>query len=446
MSKKRLYPLSRLEGEALVRVFWDARGRFQGARLEFPSWRGFEKLLLGRLAEEAPRLVTRICGLCPWMHHLASVRAVEACFGVHPPAPAQKLRELALLLAHYGDKVLHFCFLSLPDFWPEIPPEERHFWVLKEKAPTLLAEAAQARQEVQRLLEIIGGRAVHPVTAVPGGMTKALDPQEREDLLEGAWRLYRFALKLWQFAEKEFFKRWEEVAGEEASLQTGFLALRGAKGAFSLQEGQLCLMRPDGSTQEFPPERYAAYLAEHIEPWTYGKMPYAKVWGEGFSLDPENPLGIYRVNTLARINIAESMGTPKAQEALEDFRARFGRPAQATILYHWARLIELLFVSERIIQVLDDPLICAQEVWVKAHPRAGEGVGCLEAPRGTLIHHYETDAEGRIVRANLIVGTTHNTAPLNLEVGLWAQKIVAKRGWEELLYETLARRIRAYDP
>ncbi len=446
MSRKRLYPLSRLEGEALVRVFWDTRGRFQWARLEFPSWRGFEKLLEGRLAEEVPRLVTRICGLCPWMHHLASVVAVETCFAVNPPQTAQRLRELALLLAHYGDKILHFCFLSLPDFWPDVPAEARHFMVLREKAPDLLEEATRVRQEVQHLLQVLGGRAVHPVTAVPGGMTKALTPEERELFLEAAWRLYHFAIRVWQFAEKEFFKLWEKAIQEEDSLETGFLALVGEKGAFSLQSGRLRLMRSDGSWLEFSPQEYFKFLEEHTEPWTYGKIPYAKVWGEGFSLDPHAPRGIYRVNTLARLNIAEFMDTPKAQEALEDFRARFGRPAQATILYHWARLIELLFVSERIIQVLDDPLICSAEVWTKAEPKAGQGVGCLEAPRGTLIHHYETDEQGRIVWANLVVGTTHNTAPLNLEVALWAQKNSTQRGWDEFQFEFIARRIRAYDP
>ncbi len=438
--KKDYYLLSRLEGELRIKILQDAQGKLLRARLEIPSWRGFEVLLKGRLAEEVPRLVTRICGLCPWMHHLASVAAVEACFGVKVPPQVHLWRVFSLLVAHYGDKLLHFCFLALPDFL-QLKPSWK-FGALKEKAPDLFERALETRQIAQQILQILGAATIHPVTALPGGFSKVISREEYSFIRNKIANLFDFAFYLWEYAQRELFSRWEEEAREDSRIETGFLGLVDQRGLFSFWPGRLRLMRPDGSFLDFLPQDYQNFLAEHLEPWLYAKMPYARVWGEGIVLDPCRPRGIYRANTLARVNVADGFSTPRAQEALEDFRHRFGRPAQATVLYHWARLMELIYVAERLKEVFDKIPYPQDLKILPIRPRAGEGVGCLEAPRGTLIHHYQTDEQGRIVKANLLVGTTHNIAPLNLEVIKWAQE----QGQGPYDLDTIARRIRAYDP
>jgi F420-non-reducing hydrogenase large subunit len=217
-------------------------------------------------------------------------------------------------------------------------------------------------------------------------------------------------------------------------------------GAMNLFDGVLRLMKPDGSSRDFSYEQYVDFIGEHIEPWSYGKFPYARVWGEGFSMDLDAPKGIYRANTLARVNVAERMSTPLAQAELEQFRARFGRPAQATVLYHWARLIELLYACEKVVELLEDPQITDPHVRNEVTPAAGRGVGCVEAPRGTLIHDYSTDANGCITRANLIVGTTHNLAPMNMSVKQAACSLIRDGRVSESLLNQVEMAVRAYDP
>jgi F420-non-reducing hydrogenase large subunit len=205
-------------------------------------------------------------------------------------------------------------------------------------------------------------------------------------------------------------------------------------------------MKPDGSYVDFDAQDYADYLGEHVEPWSYGKFPYARKWNEGFSLDVDHPKGIYRANTLARINVADRMATPRAQAELEEFRSLFGRPAQATLLYHYARLIEEVYACERAIEILQDPEITDPNVRAKVEPKAGRGVGCVEAPRGTLIHDYSTDANGLVTRANLIVGTTHNLGPMNLSVKQAARALIHDGKVTEGILNRIEMAVRAYDP
>ncbi len=201
-----------------------------------------------------------------------------------------------------------------------------------------------------------------------------------------------------------------------AQLPAGFLGTVDEDGALRLYDGRFRLMRDDGTVTEFPPDQYDQYLSEHVESWTYGKLPYARCWNEGFSMDLDQPRGIYRTNTLARINVCDRIDTPHAQAELEEFRQRFGRPAQGTLLYHWARLIELVYACERSLELLRQDAILDTHVQSRAQPGAGRGIGAVEAPRGSLIHDYTTDEQGCIVKANMIVGTTHNLAPMNMSV------------------------------
>jgi F420-non-reducing hydrogenase large subunit len=229
-------------------------------------------------------------------------------------------------------------------------------------------------------------------------------------------------------------------------ITTGFIGTVDADGAHNLYDGRIRLMKPDGTFIDFDPQDYADYLGEHVEPNSYGKFPYARCWNEGFALDVDHPKGIYRANTLARINVADRMATPRAQAELEEFRSLFGRPAQATLLYHYARLIEEVYACERAIEILENPAITDPNVRAKVEPRAGRGVGCVEAPRGTLIHDYSTDENGLITRANLIVGTTHNLGPMNLSVKQAARMLIQGEPVTEGILNRIEMAVRAYDP
>jgi len=213
-----------------------------------------------------------------------------------------------------------------------------------------------------------------------------------------------------------------------------------------LYDGKQRLMHSDGSYEDFEAEQYRDYIGEQVVDWGYAKIPYAKCWQEGFSLDHEQPLGIYRANTLARINVCNTISTPRAQAELEEFRAAFGRPAQQTMLYHYARLIELLYACERTIELLEREDITETAVRAKVKPAAGKGVGIVEAPRGTLIHEYTTDEQGCITGADLIVGTTHNIGPMNMSVKQAAHALIKKGRYSPELLNRVEMAVRAYDP
>jgi F420-non-reducing hydrogenase large subunit len=262
-------------------------------------------------------------------------------------------------------------------------------------------------------------------------------------MAEESLELAKFSIA---FAKESIFPKYLDVVKSLGVITTGFIGTVNDKGALNLYDGKLRLMKADGSYQDFAYDQYTDYITEHIEPWSYLKFPYAKQWSEGFSMDLANPKGVYRANTLARINVCDHIDTPLAQAELVEFRQKFGRPAQLTLLYHWARLIELLYNAENAVRLLDDPDITSTETRVKVTPRAARGVGCTEAPRGTLIHDYETDADGMMTNVNLIVGTTHNNAPINMSVTQAAQSLIRDGKYDQGILNTVEMSIRAYDP
>jgi len=443
-----IQPITRIEGHARIAVHLDDGGNVADARLHVMAMRGFEKFIEGRPAEEVPRIVSRICGICPWQHHLASNKAVDGCFGAEPPPAGRKLRELMQVMSHISDKILHFFFLAAPDFvmGPESDVGVRNIMGIAKKAPELARQVVAMRYLGQMMMETFAGKVIHPVAGVPGGFSKPMLETERRRLLEDAWTLRDFAVFAMDYAKNQVFPAYAEEMAHLGEITTGFLGTVTEDGTFSLYEGRLRLMKPDGSIFEFSPTEYTDAIGEHVEPWSYAKFPYARVWGEGFSMDLEVPKGIYRANCLARINVADRMGTPLAQAELEAFRDRFGRPAQSTLLYHWARLIELLYACERTVDLLQAPEITDPRVRSAVTPKAGRGVGCVEAPRGTLIHDYSTDDNGCITRANLIVGTTHNIAPMNMSVKQAARSLITNGQIHEGLLNRLEMAVRAYDP
>ncbi|MDJ0804741.1 MAG: Ni/Fe hydrogenase subunit alpha [Desulfobacterales bacterium] len=443
-----IQPITRIEGHASIGIQLDDDGNVQDARVNIMSLRGFEKFVEGKPAEELPRIVSRICGICPWMHHLASNKAVDGCFGAQPTPAGHKLRELMQTIAHAEDKLLHFFFLAAADFviGPEADYAVRNVIGIVKANPELAQQVVKMRQMAKMILDKFSSKTIHPVAGVPGGFAKPLLEEERRDILAKMEKLLDFAMFTIEFAKKDVFPKYLDAIQTLGVIETGFLGTVDNDGALNLYDGKLRLMKADGTYFDFEAASYADYLSEAVVPHSYGKMPYAKCWNEGFSLDLDAPKGIYRANTLARINVAEKIATPRAQAELEEFRAAFGRPAQATLLYHYARLIEEVYACERAIEILKDPEITDPHVRAAVEPKAGRGVGCVEAPRGTLIHDYTTDDNGLIKSANLIVGTTHNLGPINMSVERAARDLIKGGAVSEGVLNQIEMAVRAYDP
>ncbi len=442
-----IQPVSRIEGHAKVTIQLDDTGNVQDTRVNVIELRGFEKFCIGRPVEEMPRITTRICGVCPWSHHLAASKACDAVFGVDPPPAGKKLRELCNSIAYMEEHILHFYFLAGADFvmGPDADPSVRNVIGIIGKVPDVARRVVRARHMAAKMLEIIAGKAIHPDASVPGGFSRPLLPSERDavrKMAEECFELAKFSIK---FAKENIFPQYLDAVNSLGVIETGFIGTVKDDGALNLYDGRLRLMSKDGSYVDFPYDQYTDYISEHIEPWSYLKFPYDKRAGT-FSMDLDHPNGIYRANTLARINVCDYIDTPLAQAELEEFRKNFGRPAQLTLLYHWARLIELLYNVENALRLLDDPEITSVETRKKVEPRAARGVGCVEAPRGSLIHDYTTDENGMLTNVNLIVGTTHNNAPINMSVKQAAKSLIKNGQYDQGILNRVEMAIRAYDP
>ncbi len=443
-----IQPITRIEGHASIDIQLDDSGSVQETKVNFMSLRGFEKFVEGKPAEELPRIVSRICGICPWMHHLASNKAVDECFGVTPTPTGHKLRELMQTIAHAEDKLLHFFFLAAADFviGSDSDYAVRNVIGIVKANPELAKQVVETRQMAKMILDKFTSKTIHPIAGVPGGFAKPMLEEERKDILAKMRKILDFALFTIEFAKKDVFPKYIDAIQTLGVINTGFIGTVDPEGALNLYEGDIRLMKADGSFVSFKAKDYADFIGEQVVPFSYGKFPYARCWNEGFSMDLDHPKGIYRANTLARINVADKMATPRAQAELEEFRSQFGRPAQATLLYHYARLIEEVYACERAIEILEDPEITNPDVRAKVTPKAGRGVGCVEAPRGTLIHDYSTDENGLITSANLIVGTTHNLGPMNMSVNQAARTLIKDGQVNESILNQIEMAVRAYDP
>ena len=441
-------PVSRIEGHAKVTIQLDDSGNVEDTFVNVVELRGFEKFCIGRPVEELPRIVTSICGVCPWSHHLASAKANDAVFGVEIPSAGRKLRELCNSIAYTEEHILHFFFLAGADFvmGPGADYRVRNVVGIAQANPEIGKKVVRARHLGAQMLNVVSGKAIHPVTAVPGGFSKPLTEAEKDKVLPLADEVLEFAKFAISFAKENLFSKYIDTVKTLGVIETGFLGTVREDGSLDLYDGKLRLMKPDGSYTDFAYEDYTDYIGEKVLPWSYVKFPYAKSWDEGFSMDLSAPKGIYRTNTLARINACDKIATPLAQAELEEFRNQFGRPVQYTLLYHWARLIELLYNAEYVVELLNDPEITSRETQVAVKPRAARGVGCVEAPRGTLIHDYEVDENGLITDVNLIVGTTHNSAPINMSVKQAATSLIKDGTYDEELLNKVEMAIRAYDP
>lgn len=434
----RLPSVKRIEGHGRISLFLDDGGRISDAHFDITEFRGFEKMVLDRMVWEMPLVTSRICGVCPVSHHLGAVKAVDALHGVEIPPAARLLRELLHVAGFAQDHALHFFFLAGPDFLTGDGSGSRDILGVIKGRPDLAAKAIRLRKTGQHIVKVVGGRASHPVAAIPGGMSKGITAAERDEMLAMVREGYEDALAAAQIARESTLRLLGEHEGYGRAPMP-LLGITGPEDAFELYDGPIAVMAEDGRIAErFAPAEYAEHIEERVLEYSYAKSPYL------VSRGPE--LGSYRVGPLARVNIAKSMPGDRSSALLSEFRAELGRPVHAILAYHWARMIELVAAWERMEQILTDDTVLSSDVRVKVERGPGVGIAAIEAPRGTLFHHYEADAVGRVTKANLIVATTSNVASLDAAV----YEAVRDTGRDQALSDASVRRmelgIRAHDP
>jgi F420-non-reducing hydrogenase large subunit len=305
-----IQPVTRIEGHAKVAITLDDAGNVADTKVHVQTLRGFEKFCEGRPVEEMPRTVCHICGICPWAHHLASSKAADACYGVTPPPAAVKLRRLMQSIAYVSDKILHFYFLAAPDFviGPDADAAVRNVVGIVQAAPEIAKQVVHMRHLGAKIIERFAGRAIHPTFSVPGGVSKPMTEAERKEILPQAQEMLEFCKFSMKFAKDNVFPKYLDAIKTLGVIKVGYMGTVTNDGALDFYDGKLRLMKPDGSYDDFAYDQYVDYIGEWVEPWSYQKFPYAKKWGK-LNLDLDNPTGVYRVNCLARINVADKMAT-----------------------------------------------------------------------------------------------------------------------------------------
>jgi F420-non-reducing hydrogenase large subunit len=446
-------PITRLEGHGKIDILLDDAGDVADAYLQVVELRGFERFCQGRPVEELPRITPKICGVCPGAHHMASAKACDAVYGVTIPSAARKLRELYLAAHIVHSHLLHFFALAAPDFVPGAGAEagERNILGLVATVGRDLGlEVIRARGFAQKIQGIIAGHPIHPVAALPGGMSRRLEESEREEIATMADALVAMA-------EKALVIFNDAVLGDEANAaavtgdtyyhETHYAGLVDPEGRVNFYDGEVRVVDPTGARiAQFAAADYLDHIAERVVEWSYLKVPYLKQVGFRGLVDGKDS-GVFRVNALARLNVADGMATPRAQAAYEALYEQFGtKPVHHTLAYHWARLIECLYVSEEVQRLARDPELTSPEIRTLPEGKPSEGVGVVEAARGTLYHHYQTDSRGLVKTANLIVATAQNNAAMNMSVKRAAQKLIRGGEVSEELLDRVEMAFRAYDP
>lgn len=446
-------PITRLEGHGKIEIFLDESGNVKNAYLQIPELRGFERFCVGRPAEEMPRITQRICGVCPTAHHMASTKALDDLWKVDPPVSAKKIRELFYSIFMLEDHTLHFYYLGGPDFvvGPKAPKAERNILgVLAKVGLEIGGKVIKIRRELRELMTMIGGKAVHPVLGLPGGVAKPIKKDEAERIKEVAKAGVEFAQFSLSIFNEVVLKNKEYVdliTGDVYYNTTYYGGLVDDNNKVNFYDGWLRFVSPSGKEYaKFKIQDYLNHIGEHVEPWSYIKFPFLKNVGWKGFVDGEDS-GVYRVAPLARLNAADGMATPLAQREYEKmYETLGGKPAHFTLAYHWARLIEALYAAENMHNLANDPDIIDPKVRTIPTATPEEGVGVVEAPRGVLIHHYKTDKNGIIEKANIIVATQHNSAAMNLGIQRAAKALIKGGNVEEGILNMIEMTYRAYDP
>lgn len=438
----RIDPISRVEGHGRVTIHLDEAGKVVAARFHVVEFRGFEKFCERRHFSEMPTLTERICGICPVSHHLAAAKVVDAICGVKPTPTARMLRELMHMGQLIQSHALSFFHLSSPDLllgWDD-PPASRNIFGIIHAKPDVARKGIQLRQFGQDVIAAVGGRKIHPDVCVPGGMNRTLKIEDRDSLLQRVAEMKdiaRLGIKLlsdYTAAHREFVDNF-------GSFPSNYMGLVTPEGKLEHYDGLLRMMGPTGSLLEdlYDPDRYLSLIAEATEDWSYLKFPFYRPLGY--------PEGSYRVGPLARLNVCDSAGTPEADKELEVFRQLGGGgKVEGSMHYHYARLIEIMFGIERVEELLNHPNICGDELIAESYQILPEGIGVIEAPRGTLFHHYMVDESGGIERVNLIVASGQNNYAMNRAVTDVALQHVDGTKIEESMLNKVEAAVRCYDP
>jgi NAD-reducing hydrogenase large subunit len=441
MKRITIDPVTRIEGHARITLQLDDSGRVSSARLNVTQVRGFEKFTEGRPFYEMPGITARICGICPVSHLLASSKACDAIMAVRIPPAAAKLRELLHCAQFVQSHALSFFYLSSPDLLlgMDSDPARRNVVGLIEKDPELARDGIELRKFGQQVIEGLAKERVHPSWIVPGGVNAPLPSHIRDRFLQGLPNAKAIAHRTLEFFKSTLDKFEEEIAffGSAPTMCAGLVD---ARGSLQLYDGRIRFRAADGSIVEdqVAEEDYARYIGEASVRDSYLKSPYFRPIGY--------PGGLYRVGPLARLNAADRCGTPRADTEFQEFHQRFGAVAHSSFLYHYARLVEIVYALERMEALLADPKITETHVRAKAGVNSLEGVGMIEAPRGILLHHYKVNEEGAILWANLIVATGHNNLAITRGIQQAAEHFVDGNKLQEGMLNRVAAVVRAYDP
>jgi len=452
MKEIKIDPITRLEGHGRIHVFLNEDGNVANAYLQIPELRGFERFCVGRKAEDLPLITPRICGVCPVAHHMASTKALDAAFHVDPPLAAKKLRELMYSGYYVYDHTLHFYFLGAPDFvvGPDAPAAERNILgVINKVGLDIAKEVIKHRAYGQKITAMIGGKATHPVCGLPGGMSKPISEEERQEIermAESSVKFAQFSLQVFNDVVLKNKKYVDLILSDAYKLRTYYMGTVDENNRVNFYDGKIRVVTPEGKEfAKWAPADYLNNVEEHVEEWTYVKLPYLKKVGWKGLVDGAES-GIYRVAPLGRLNASEGMATPLAQEEYKRmYETLGGKPVHATLATHWARLIELLYAAERTLELSRDKDVTSTEL--RNRPgQPGEGVGVVEAPRGTLIHHYVLDEEGLAKRVNLIVATVNNAPAICMSIRDAAKGLIKGGVVNDGLLNMVEMAFRAYDP
>jgi F420-non-reducing hydrogenase large subunit len=455
-SKKRnvtIDPVTRLEGHGKIDIYLDDKGDVERAYFQVPELRGFEVFSLGRPAEDMPQITSRICGVCPTAHHMAATKALDDLYKVEPTSAGRKIRELVYNAFTLEDHALHVFVLGGPDFivGPEAPPELRNIvGVIGKVGLEAGKKVISMRRRVREIISYFGGKVVHPVLGLPGGVSKALKAEDLPRFQQLATDGLEFADWTLQVFKDIVLKNPDYVKmilSDTYTHKTCYMGMVDEQNKVSYYDGKIRVVDCEGKEVcKFTAQQYREFVSEHVEPWSYMKFTFLKQRGwKGFVEGADT--SIYSVGPLARLNAADGMATPKAQAACEEFfKTLGGKPVHHTLATHWARVVEMIQAAERIEQLLNDPEITSPDVRRAPTSVPKEGMGVVEAPRGTLFHHYQTDERGCITMANMIVATGNNAARIAMSVERAAKGLIKEGHVTEGLLNKVEMAFRAYDP
>ncbi len=446
-------PVTRLEGHGRIHIRLDDAGNVSRAFFQVPDFKGFEQFSVGRAAEEMPTLTQKICGVCPTAHHIAGSKALDDLFGAPPPPAARLIRELMHTAFIFEDHLLHFFYLGGPDILvdADAPREMRNvFGALATMGRSFGRRVIDIRKQVRAMNAMLGGSALYPVCGLPGGVSKPVHEAMRADIVHTCSAALAFARHLLTVFHDQVRVRppfSEAIDDPIFDLYTYYLGLVDDDERVNFYDGRLRIVTPDGEPWAcFTADRYLEYLAERTDVDSYMKLLYLKQLGwNGYRDGPES--GLYRVGPLARLNAANGMATPLAQREYERFFDAVGRkPAHNTLLYHWARLIEVLYAAERMVALSRHERLTDPRVRTRCDRSPESGIGVCEAPRGTLIHDYRTDANAIIAQCNLLVATQNNAGAICLSVEKVARALVENGVVTNNIKQQMEMAYRAYDP